>query len=52
MGVLCTLLGLLVDLGWFDMSKFGRERYGRPWDGAMDVGRLSGFIALVVYSHR
>ena len=52
MGVLCTLLGLLIDPGWFDVSQFGREPYGRPWDGATEVDRFTGSTALVVHRHR
>ena len=50
--VLVTLLGYLIDLSWFDMSHFGRERYGRPWNGATDSDRLSGFNMLVVHRYR
>lgn len=47
MGVLCTLLGLLIDPGWLGVSKFGR-----PWDAATDVDRLSGSTAVIVRRHR
>jgi hypothetical protein len=49
---ICTLLGLLIDPGWFDVSQFGWERYGRLWVGATEVRGLNGSTASVVHRHR
>ena len=51
-GELSTLLSLLIDLGWFDVSQFCRECCCRPWDGATSIDGLSGSTTLVVHRHR